>query len=194
VSIQLQNKEILLRKAKAANASSDALLAVFDDQLQKMRQYHARHPEPFRKRQKVGLPIADGYDLASMVSSELRKCADIMFTTDEVMGKYFDLQPVMDETSLKDIIPSDFMDFLQLLSKGLATAIPETDKLKQRKKYLRFLALLQRYLESFLQRTNPLLPLDEVVDPAMKDFEDQWRATGGVAGVGIQTVGSKLGR
>ena len=183
VSAQLHGKDVTsLRKAKGASSSSDALLAVFDDKLQQLRQYHARHPEPIRKRQKVGLPIADGYDLASMVSPELKKYADLMYTTDEVMGKYFDMQPVLNETSWKDVIPADSFDLLQLLSKGLAVAIKETDKLKERKKYLRFLMALRKYLESFLQRSNPLLSLKDIVDPALKDFEEQWRATGGIQG------------
>ena len=183
VSNQLQGKEVsILREAKSANASSEALLAVFDDQLQQLRQYHVRHPEPPRKRQKVGLPIADGYDLASMVSTELKKYSDALYTAEEVMGRYFDLQTLLDQTSWKDVIPTDLIDFLHFVSKGLAISIKESDKLKERKKYLRFLASLQKCLESFLQRSNPLLPLNDVIEPAMKDFGEQWGKTGGIQG------------
>jgi splicing factor 3A subunit 3 len=198
VSNKLKQKEetttIVLKKATTMkDASSEALLAVFDDQLQQLRQYHVRHPESAgargSKRQKVGHPIADGYDLSSMVATELKQYREALFTTEEVMGKYFDLQALHEQaiavssSSWKDVIPADLIDFLHLLSKGLGTSIKEADKLDERKKYLRFLSMLQQYLESFLHRSNPLLSLKEdVLDPAIKDFEAQWRTTGGIEG------------
>jgi splicing factor 3A subunit 3 len=178
----------VVNNPKAKQASSEALLAVFDAQLQQLKEYHVRHSVaevPSRKRQKVGHPVADGYDLASLVSTQLSKClGDTVFTPDEVMGKYLDLQFVHRDalSYLPQLIPVNLLDFLQLLSKGLATAFKESDKLQERKKYQRFLKTLQEYLESFLERGSPLLSIKNVKEPAIKQFEDDWRCKGGTSG------------
>lgn len=184
----------VLRKAKTTQASSEALLAVFDEKLQQLRQYHVRHPIDGKsnarntKRQKTGHPTADGYDLSSLVSTELaRYTQEALFTTEEVLGKYFDLQMLHQETltfawTNKTMFPDNLTDFLLLLSKGLGNSISEKDKLQDRKKYRRFLSSMQEYLESFLKRSMPLLSIASVVDQALEDFKKEWGKTGGVAG------------
>jgi len=201
LSKQLHNKRQqeesiirVLRRAKTTQASSEALLAVFDEKLQQLRQYHVRHPVDGKsnarntKRQKTGHPTADGYDLSSLVSTELaRYTQEALFTTEEVVGKYFDLQMLHQETltfawTNKTMFPDNLTDFLHLLSKGLGNSISEKDKLQDRKKYRRFLSSMQEYLESFLKRSMPLLSIARVVDQALEDFKKEWGKTGGVAG------------
>mmetsp|Transcript_874 Transcript_874/g.1243 ORF Transcript_874/g.1243 Transcript_874/m.1243 type:complete len:656 (+) Transcript_874:111-2078(+) len=184
----------VLRKAKTTQASSESLLAVFDEKLQQLRQYHARHAVESKsstrsaKRQKTGHPLADGYDLSSLVSTELAKYTqEALFTTEEVLGKYFDLQALHQETidfswTNKSIFPENLTDFLHLLSKGLANSISEKDKLHDRKKYRRFLSSMQAYLESFLKRSMPLLAVESVIEQSLEDFKKEWGETGGVTG------------
>lgn len=183
----------LMQRAMALPKNSAQCMSVLDERLRQLRAYHARHEieqeSRQSKRRKVGNPVADGYDLASIIASELTALGDdTLFTPDEVLGKYLDLQSIHDALNTKvifcdtqgHVLPLE--DILTLLSKGLATAVSEQDKLKERKKYLRFLTSLQSYLEGFLKRTVPLLHMDDVVQPAIKEFEQQWRETGGVTG------------
>jgi splicing factor 3A subunit 3 len=189
----------LLQKAMTMPKSSAQWMAIMDERLRKLRAYHARHEVEqqnvhLTKRQKVGNPAADGYDLASIVASEVTPIRqDVVFTPDEVLGRYLDLKSIHDSLNTKHIFSDKeghvlpLEDVLSILSKGLSTAISEQDKLKERKKYLRFLASLQAYLEGFLNRTCPLLNIDSVVKPAVEEFEEEWRQKGGVTGWEIKT-------
>lgn len=184
----------LMQKAPTVPKNSAQWMAVMDERLRQLRSYHARHEVEqdvvrHTKRRKIGNPVADGYDLASALASELTPIhQDAVFTPDEVFGKYLDLQPIHDALNVKvlfcdkqgHVVP--YEDMLVLLSRGLSTAVSEQDKLKERKKYLRFLTSLQAYLEGFLKRTSPLLHIEDVTKPAVTEFEKEWRQTGGVTG------------
>jgi splicing factor 3A subunit 3 len=183
----------LLQKAAALSKNSRQTMSMLDERLRQLRAYHARHELvqdlPQTKRRKVGNPVADGYDLASTIASELSAIReDAVFTPDEVLGKYLDLQPIHDALNTKIIFCDEqghvlpLEDILTILSRGLASAVSEQEKLKERKKYLRFLTSLQTYLEGFLKRTSPLLHIEDVVKPALSEFEEQWRETGGALG------------
>jgi splicing factor 3A subunit 3 len=183
----------VLQKAMNMPKSSAQWMAIMDERLRKLRAYHARHEVEqdvhLHKRQKVGNPAADGYDLASIVASEVNPIRqDVVFTPDEVLGKYLDLKSIHDSLNTKHIFCNKdghllpLEDVLSILSRGLSTAISEQDKLKERKKYHRFLASLQAYLEGFLKRTCPLFHIDTVVKRAVEEFEEEWRQKGGVTG------------
>lgn len=80
-----------------------------------------------------------------------------------------------------------YPDFCILLQKGLATSIAERDKLSStngaRKKYIRFLSLLQSYLISYLSKVSPLLDIEkDVIQPSMDQFDLEWSKYGGVSG------------
>jgi splicing factor 3A subunit 3 len=121
------------------------------------------------------------------------------------MGKYLDLQPLYEshvvpiknvfaETTehnsnrkggTTDATSFGFADFLAVLSKGeggLIEGISESTKLKERKKYVRFLVALESYLQGFLKRTQPLLPEEDVIQSAVRDFQEEWRQKGGSPG------------
>jgi splicing factor 3A subunit 3 len=167
-------------------------LSVFDKRLKEIRSYHARNDimDASNKRLKLGNPAADGYDLASSLTQQLDQLKEgTLFRAEEVMGKYLDLRSLYEESivPIKDLFLSDekksfgLSDFLSMLHKGLHT-VKEDNKLKDRKKYVRFLRALETYLDAFLKRTQPLLNLEEVVQPAMKVFEEEWKKSGGALG------------
>eukprot|EP00978_Attheya_sp_CCMP212_P047980 scaffold456928_cov51-Attheya_sp.AAC.1 len=163
-------------------------------------------PGTSRKR-KYGYSYADGYSVASIVAEETRNLRrGQVFTPEEVFGKYLDLTTVhstdvsamrhvfslqqdtdknhsnsnsRQEVVVPTIIP--YVDFLQLLSKGLSTSIPEAAKLgKDRRKYIRFLTTLSAYLHGFLRRTSPFLDIHmEIIQPATKKFNEEWSQWGG---------------
>lgn len=174
------------------NGGVGVWLQLFDERLREIKAYHARHEEPAHKRPRLGRPAADGYDLASQVLEHVRPLADgTFYQSEEVMGKYLDLQPVYEQSvvPIKHIfVDGDadgrdfgFPDFLTVLSKGLSQ-VSETKKLSERKKYVRFLVALETYLESFLSRTQPLLNLKDVSGSAIANFESEWRRVGGYEG------------
>ena len=179
-----QTLQDAIKTAKEVHES--VWLKVFDERLREVRAYHARHETP-NKKQRYGNPVYDGYDLASSVTQHVENL-ETAFSADEVMGKYLDLQTVYEQTviPMKHVLVNDedrsfrYGDFVAMLYKGLT--IPEERKLKDRKKYVRLLAALEKYLEGFLKRTQPLLPIKDVTGPAIEEFENDWRETGGADG------------
>ena len=185
----------------AKSVPSEAWLDIFDERLREIREYHARHKTdnagpPNTKRQRLGNPVADGYDLASSVALLVNPIKDgTIFQSEEVMGKYMDLQLVYESNVVpikrvfakegddeKKIALYNINDFLTLLASGSLASIPEPRKLKDRKKYVRLLAALEKYLESFVARTQPLLNIQDVTGPAIIEFETEWGKTGGSNG------------
>ena len=75
-----------------------------------------------------------------------------------------------------------YVDFLEDLSKGMGRVWREDIKLRQRRKYLRWLQSLRDYLQSFLQKTIPLLNVSEIVATAEQQFVDKWSQSGGALG------------
>lgn len=77
-----------------------------------------------------------------------------------------------------------YADLLALLSSSSSLAsLPESAKLKERKKYARFLSALFTYLSGFLGRTSPFLDVEsEVVKAALSEFDREWAEKGGIEG------------
>jgi len=189
-------------------ATTKLWMRIMDYRLKEIRSYHARNANneaskigiPFdndrhknsNKRLRFGSPGADGYDLASSVVESLGTIQDgNYFSSEEVMGKYMDLQPIYESyvIPIKSIMQtkpffgySDFLTFLSKGESGLIEGIPENIKLKERKKYARFLVALENYLEDFLRRTQPLLSKNQITDASVKDFEEKWSKIGGSPG------------
>lgn len=184
---QAAEGSILRDAVTTASHHSELWMPLFDERLRSIKEYHARHStdsEMFsNKRQRLGNPASDGYDLATTVRQSLAPLLEEE-TGEEVFGKYLDLKELFEYVAhhLKPIFPvSTYSDFLQILLRGLSS-LSEQSKLSDRKKYLRFLSLAEHYLKTFIGRTSPLLRIDEVVEPAINAFEEEWGQTGGVAG------------
>ena len=155
---------------------------------------NVNHLHEHSKKRKLGNVIADGYDLHSILQQPLSKIrSGQMFSVEEVMGKYLDLNPCHQSfmnlcnthSSKMEDEPKQRMsypDFVILLASGLSTCkdLGEKDKLSQRKKYIRFLNELNGYLVDYLKRVSPLLDVqEEVVKPAVEAFEEEWSQRGG---------------
>jgi splicing factor 3A subunit 3 len=150
-------------------------LQLLDERLVTLKTYHARHrhaaQQPALKKQR-GNPAADGYDLGAAIQSSLNSLQneETLFSPDEVLGKYLDLQTLYQQALHDELLSSSstnhhhhYVDFLQSLAKGRLLLQEEQGGRGRRnnKKYLRFLTALQSYLEYFLQRTVPLLDLQQ---------------------------------
>jgi len=197
---------------QAVAATTKLWMKVLDQRLREIGSYHARHSgnedppingnfsynknrnKNSNKRARLGNPGADGYDLASSMVESLSGIEEgTTFSSKEVMGKYLDLQPLYESyvMPIKSIMMEQssssfgFVDFLAFLSKGetgLIEGIPEKIKLKDRKKYVRFLVALENYLQGFLKRIQPLLSKNQVTKAAIQEFEDTWSKKGGSPG------------
>lgn len=154
------------------------------------------------QKRKHGHPLADGYDTSSLIATEAAAVrSGEVYTPEELFGKYLDLVPIYEgevrnmrhaaasssvegdskSSSAASIIP--YLEFLSVLSKGLNTSISELAKLRDRRKYARFLGELEKYLTGFLKRTSPFLNVaSEVIAKAVASFKKEWGEKGGVDG------------
>eukprot|EP00579_Thalassiosira_antarctica_P029659 CAMPEP_0202031400 /NCGR_PEP_ID=MMETSP0905-20130828/64995_1 /ASSEMBLY_ACC=CAM_ASM_000554 /TAXON_ID=420261 /ORGANISM="Thalassiosira antarctica, Strain CCMP982" /LENGTH=786 /DNA_ID=CAMNT_0048595237 /DNA_START=37 /DNA_END=2396 /DNA_ORIENTATION=- len=157
------------------------------------------------QKRKHGHPLADGYDIASLIATETAAVrSGEVYTPEELFGKYLDLG-IMYEGEVRNMRHAfassalegsgdadnngssvsilSYLDFLSILSKGLNTSISESAKLRDRRKYARFLLELEKYLTGFLKRTSPFLNVAiEVIAKAIASFEMEWGEKGCVDG------------
>jgi len=201
------------------DGTGSSLMDSFYERLKEVKQYQSQNPGEANnannisalsgqsslqsmllsgRKRKHGHPLADGYDIASLIATETSAVrSGEVFSPEELFGKYLDLVPVYesevrhmrhafaDGSGSADNLTSNlsYLHFLSILSKGLNTSIPEAGKLRDRRKYARFLRELEKYLTGFLKRTSPFLNVSsEVIAPAIASFEKEWAAKGGVAG------------
>jgi splicing factor 3A subunit 3 len=226
-----KNTALILKKARKEidDANNDGtgsiLMDSFYERLKEVKQYQSLNPGEANndnnmsaligqsslhamllsgRKRKHGHPLADGYDIASLIATETSAVrSGELFSPEELFGKYLDLVPVY-ESEVRhmrhafadgssgggggggsDNLTSNlsYLDFLSILSKGLNTSIPEAGKLRDRRKYARFLRELEKYLTGFLKRTCPFLNVSsEVIAPAIASFEKEWAEKGGVTG------------
>lgn len=193
ISVTINNKRPLdatafTKVVSRKEVSSEDLLSVFDERLRQLRDYHALHSSSrsntmntSSKRQRLGNPMADGYNLSSLFMD-----TTTLFSVDEVMGKYLDvtLLHTSATSTLRDLFAAftNPIDFLHLLSKGLSTGLEESLKLKDRKKYTKWLLQLQTYVQGFLARAHPMLDITEVIQEPLAQFDKEWAEMGGVTG------------
>lgn len=93
-------------------------------------------------------------------------------------------------TTKKNQQQYQYIDFLEDLAKGFGRAWPnEAAKLSQRRKYRRWLRSLREYLQQFLRKTVPLLPVQEqIVAAAEREFCREWSQSGGAVAAGWRAV------
>jgi hypothetical protein len=151
-------------------------------------------------KRKHGCPLADRYDIASLITTETSAVRiGEVFTPEELYRMYLDLVPIYKDhvQNLRHAFAASnggenadenkhvlsYIDFLSMLSKGLNTSIPESAKLCDRRMYEQYMRELGNYLTVFLNRTSPFLDVkSEIVDKAVQSFNKEWREKGGVDG------------
>jgi SF3a60/Prp9 C-terminal/Replication stress response SDE2 C-terminal len=153
-------------------------------------------------------PVVDGYDMVGTIKG-WTSSLDVVLSTEEVMGKYLDLHPHFEyftqhlsdlksdnniksstnenynpngKRTLSSSVSYQYIDFLEDLSKGIGRIWSEEQKLLKRRKYARFVIELQQYLESFLDRTVPLIKIGNIIDSVTDEFRTFWSRTGGSPG------------
>lgn len=145
-------------------------MSEFYDRLGNVKDFHRRNPnaEPPAPVQEtfaeLYAPYADGEG----------DFLDRMFTGEEALGRYFDLNAL--HAQYNNLPQAQRISYLQFLD-----AFDQFDKIpKQRKlagdKYKTYLEDLLNYLKDFSNRAFPLEDPEELEEQAFEQFEKAWRA------------------
>ncbi|GMH98437.1 hypothetical protein TrVE_jg1022 [Triparma verrucosa] len=157
-----------------------------------------------KSTKRKGRPDVDGFDLTALVQASITPESSTSveagakrlfnFSGEEVFGKYLDLteshlqslniSSVFSPPSEKGPLasqPVGYSQFLNLLLSSSANDVTLNlpggveEKIKNRKKYIKWLKALHDYLEAFLGRTMPLLDVDvEVKKVAGEALDKVW--------------------
>jgi len=135
-----------------------SLYSLFYERLRETKDYHRRYPGVQAERPE-DLHIPE---------------PDIPFTGEEGYGKYLDLHALYTQyINLEKAKKVDYLTYVCTFSKF--DQLPESRVYS--KKYKEYIAALYEYLVSFLKRTQPLLALEQELEPHEKEFEEKWAKT-----------------
>ncbi|KAH8084173.1 hypothetical protein HD553DRAFT_335567 [Filobasidium floriforme] len=159
-------------------------LAEFYTRLDKIKSYHARHPnlEPETKNFARGVQeLVDGDGLTRIRGEdgeeEIIDPLDSMFTGEEGMGRYLDLNIAHTQyVNLKGAKRLSYMQYLTMLTKG-RVAEEVDQKEKEGLAYYDYVQNLKTYLLDFMRRTHPLRmgEVQYALKPVEEEFEKDWK-------------------
>ncbi|KAJ8330744.1 Pre-mRNA-splicing factor sap61 [Batrachochytrium dendrobatidis] len=139
-------------------------LSEFYDRLKKIKDHHRRIPN------EVTIPLSVSSFLKDP-NVELEEL-ETMFRGDEGLGKYLDLHSVFNQfLNLKHIKKVNYLLYLSDFDNF--RAIPLATKMTN--EYLEYLESFQKYLESFFQRSKPLLDYQELCRIELAKFDSMWK-------------------
>jgi hypothetical protein len=145
---------------------------IFAEKVAEIQEYHARHHPSNqmmggsddndiqdvnlpKKKRKLQNPVADGYDLYSVLHSELNKITNgVLFSVEEVFGKYLDLYPsyelflligFMDDSDIANTSKNEVHGTEQ---KNMQEEKKESENNSHHLSYVDFLLLLQNGLHN----------------------------------------------
>lgn len=155
------------RREEIASMSGVNVFRSFYDQLGSIREYHRKFPS---------VPSIKNYE-SELLTEVLESAPDEGFTGEEAEGKYVDMH-VLHEAylNLKGIERVDYQRYLKKATD--LQAIPKTAAVAAA--YSRYATELKEYLIGFIKRTQPLMPLQELLATAEDEFSKKW-AEGTVA-------------
>ena len=145
--------------------SGSGVFTAFYDQLKGIREYHRKHQLE---------PVTEAYE-KQLLSEVLETKATEDFNGEEAEGRFLDMH-ALHETYLnvKGVERLDYCTYLQKSTDVLSVPKPVASSAA----YGRYLSELIGYWRGFLKRTQPLMPLDALLDKAREDFESRWREGG----------------
>jgi len=149
------------RKEEIASVSGATVFSAFYDQLKSIREYHRKFPSA---------PSTESAEMA-LVSEVLDDAPEEGFTGEEAEGRFVDMHSLHDAfLNLKGVERIDYCTYLKQCA-NLA-ALPKGTALAGG--YLRYAKALRDYWLSFLRRTQPLMPLDKLLEAAEADLKSRW--------------------
>lgn len=181
-------KELYEDKAGARKAEINAISASnefneFYSRLRTIKEFYKTHPN------EVAIPIAS--ELEKFVENRDSEVALVDFTDEESYGKFLDLNVHFHEyLNLKQIVGAnapkvDYLSYLNTFDHFYV--IPKAKKFSA--DYQKYLEGLLEYLEGYIVRVKPLMPLNDIITKLKDDFEQMWE-TGKVPGWPKETTGA----
>jgi len=151
------------RRDEINGMSGQGVFTAFYDQLKTIREYHRRFPKE---------PSTESYEQEMLGALLNREDASQGFSGEESEGKYVDMHAAHEMyLNLKGADHLDYASYLkrcsdlQAIDKGVAGT----------SHYQRYVAALHSYFVDYLKRTQPLMPLAELLAKAESDFEGRWQ-------------------
>mmetsp|Transcript_31086 Transcript_31086/g.93179 ORF Transcript_31086/g.93179 Transcript_31086/m.93179 type:complete len:517 (-) Transcript_31086:46-1596(-) len=172
-------------RSEVQSMRGPGVFTTFYGALKETREYYARH----------GATAAKGAAQATAQAAvERARRVETVFSGEEMWGKYLDLGALHREFCNLPSAPGgadlEYVAYLRMLgAKPFAQILPE----KLSGAYARHAAAVDAYLSDFWKRTQPLVPLEPLLDDASKAFEAKWAAEQSAAPAGNALDLSKFG-
>jgi len=153
------------RKKEVQALSGPNEFAEFYSRLKGIKEFHRRHPG------EISVPMSVEFDeLKAVRENPADDMASIQFSDEEGYGKFMDLHECYDKyINLKGIERFDYIQYIQNFDK-----LSEIPKEKKNAEYKAYLSTLIDYLYSFINRTKPLLALDEQLTESTADLDGRF--------------------
>ncbi|XP_054160951.1 splicing factor 3A subunit 3-like [Oppia nitens] len=154
------------RKSELEAMSGPNEFSEFYLRLKNIKEFYRKHPN------EISIPMSVEFDEFLKLRENPNEINLVDFTDEEGYGKFLDLNQCFEKyINLKGIV--DKIDYLTYLSCfDQLFDIPKDKKLNA--DYGHYLEALLDYLQDYCGRVKPLLPLPEIMDKVVADFERQW--------------------
>lgn len=161
-----------LRSKEVQALSTGDPMEEFYKNLGEVRDFHRRYPnEPIENLERAYKRRHPG-EGEVMVSE-----TDNMFTGEESNGRFLDLTTLHEDyLNLPGIKRLNYLQYLDSFDSFEPPRMPIKRQNKLSDAYLKYVADLSSYLESFVRRTKPLEDLDKLFTGFDRDFEAAWKS------------------
>ena len=159
-----------LRQQEVQSITTGDPFDEFYKQLEEVKDFHRRYPnEPVENLERA-------YKRRQLTDGEVpTSITDNMFTGEESNGRFLDLTTLHEDyLNLPNIKRLTYLQYLDNLDAFEAPRMPLKRAAKMSDTYLKYVADLSSYLESFVRRTRPLADLDATFANFDKEFDQQW--------------------
>jgi len=150
------------RKKEVQALSGPNEFSEFYSRLKTIKEFHRRHPN------EISIPMSVEFDeLKRVRENPSDDTAMIQFSDEEGYGKYLDLHECYSKfINLKGVERIDYIQYITSFDK-----LADIPKEKKNAEYKKYLTTLSGYLHSFIDRTRPLLELDQELAQAVADLD-----------------------
>jgi splicing factor 3A subunit 3 len=149
------------RREEIHAMSGSGVFNSFYDQLKQIRDYHRKH----------ALPAATEPYEKELLTDVLESAPEQAFTGEEAEGRYLDMHGLHEQfLNLKGVEHVDYASYLK--ASADLQAIPKATA--STGSYARYVRALHNYWLDFLRKTQPLMPIDELLAKATASFHERW--------------------
>ncbi|XP_023330503.1 splicing factor 3A subunit 3 [Eurytemora carolleeae] len=150
------------RKKEVQALSGPNEFTEFYNRLKQIKEFHRRHPG------EISVPMSVEFEeLKKIRENPADDLAMVPFSDEEGYGKYLDLHECYDKfINLKGVERMDYIQYIKNFD-----ALADIPKERKNADYKNYLSILSDYLYSFLNRTKPLLRLDDELLDASADID-----------------------